>query len=186
MIDGPRANIELKARLADPEGAAATARALGAREMGADRQVDVYFRVPRGRLKLRRSMFVGEQLIAYLRADEPGPRRADYEVIPAPRGGRTAEILETMLGIEATVAKVRRLFLLGDTRIHLDEVDGLGSFLEFEAVYPHGNEEAERAARLDVERLRRTFGVRDEDLVPRSYRELVLESSRPPSPAPRR
>lgn len=175
LPDGPRANIEIKARLRDLTAAFATARALEAREAGADRQVDSYFRVPRGRLKLRESLFGGEQLIVYLRPDEPGPRRADYEVLPAPRGGRTRELLDAVLGIEVVVEKVRRLFLVGDTRIHLDTVSGLGDFIEFEAVYAHGDASAERVARLTVERLLRSFSISPADLVPRSYRELLLE-----------
>lgn len=178
LPDGPRANIEIKARLEDLESAVRTARALGAREAGADRQVDAYFRVPRGRLKLRESLFAGEQLVLYLRPDEPGPRRADYEVLPVPRGGRTRELLEAILGVEVVVEKARRLFVLGDTRIHLDTVRDLGDFLELEAVYPYGAEEAEAAARLDVERLMGAFGVAPEDLSPHSYRELLLELRR--------
>jgi len=170
--DGPRANIEIKARLRDVEAAARTAQELGARGMGADRQVDTYFRVPTGRMKLRESLFTGEQLILYLRPDEPGPKRADYEVIPVPKGGRAKELLEALFGVEVVVEKVRRLFVVGDTRIHLDTVAGLGDFLELEAVYLHGDATAERAARLDVDRLMRVLDVREDDLVPHSYREL--------------
>ena len=172
LPDGPRANIEIKARVLDPEAAERIAESLGARSMGADRQEDTYFRVPRGRLKLRRSLFAGEQLVAYLRPDVPGPKRADYEVIPTPRDGRTREILEAMFGVEAVVRKVRRLWVVGDTRIHVDTVEGLGDFVEFEAVYPHGSADAEQAARLDVERLLAAFAIPPEDLVPHSYREL--------------
>jgi adenylate cyclase, class 2 len=174
--DGPRANIEIKARLRDLEAARRIAESLGARSMGADRQVDTYFRVPSGRLKLRQSLFAGEQLIPYLREDVPGPRRADYEVLPAPRGGRTKELLEAMLGVDVVVEKARRLYLIGNTRIHLDTVNGLGDFLEIEAVYPYGDPSAEHAARLDVDRLMRAFGVVEADLVPRSYRELLAQA----------
>lgn len=172
--DGPRANIEIKARLPHLEDAVRIAESLGAKSMGADRQVDTYFRVPRGRLKLRQSLFSGEQLILYLRPDEPGPKRADYEIVPVPRGGRAKELLEALLGVEVVVEKARRLYLIGDTRIHLDTVEGLGDFLEFEAVYRYGIEPAERAARLDVDRLLKVFEVKPEDLVSVSYRELLL------------
>lgn len=175
LADGPRANIEIKARLDDLEAAGAIAESLGARYMGSDRQVDTYFRVPRGRLKLRESLFAGEQLIPYDRPDLPGPKRADYEVLPAPRGGRTKEILSRLLGVEVVVEKVRRLWVLDDTRIHLDTVKGLGDFLEFEAVYSHGDSGAERLARLEVDRLLAAFGVAEAALVSRSYRDLLLE-----------
>ena len=178
LPDGPRANIEVKARLGDLDAAIRTAQSLGARDSGADRQVDTYFRVPHGRLKIRQSLFVGEQLILYMRPDVAAPRRADYEVLPAPRGGRTRELLELMLGIEVVVEKVRRLFVLGDTRIHLDTVKDLGDFIEFEAVYPYGLTSAEAAALHDVNRLMGAFALSSADLVPHSYRELLLATGR--------
>lgn len=178
LQDGPRANIEVKARLRDLDAAIRTAQSLGARDSGADRQVDTYFPVPRGRLKLRQSLFAGEQLILYLRPDVAAPRRADYEVLPAPRGGRTRELLEAMLGVEVVVEKVRKLFVLGDTRIHLDTVKDLGEFIEFEAVYPYGLTSAEAAALLDVKRLMGAFTVSASDLVPHSYRELLLATGK--------
>lgn len=170
-----KANIEIKARLRDLAAAQATAARLGARHLGDDRQVDTYFHVPRGRLKLRRSESIGEQLIAYVRPDEDGPRRADYELFEAPRGGRARELLLAMFGIDVEVVKTRRLYLLGTTRIHLDSVEGLGDFLEIEAVYPAGEAAAERAAHEIVARLMGEFGVTAETVVPRSYRELLLE-----------
>jgi predicted adenylyl cyclase CyaB len=176
LPDGPRANIEIKARLHDPGEAIRIARSLEARDVGSDRQVDTYFKVPRGRLKLRESASSGDQLIIYFRPDQTGPRRADYQVIPAPPGGRTRELLESMFGIEVVVEKVRRLFWIGDTRIHLDDVRELGAFLEFEAVFPFGDTDRESAARAEVERLIDEFGIPPDDLVPHSYRELLLEA----------
>lgn len=174
LPDGPRANIEIKARLRDPEGAIRTARSLDARDAGTGRQVDTYFEVPRGRLKLRESDSSEDQLIVYFRPDRPGPRRADYQVLPVPEGGRTRELLEEMFGVEVVVEKIRRLFWIGDTRIHVDEVRELGTFLEFEAVFPAGDADRESAARAHVDELLERFGVRPDDLVPRSYRELLL------------
>ena len=78
LPEGPRANSEIKARLRDLEAAAEIARGLGAGDAGVEQQIDWYFRVPRGRLKLRRSSRTGDQLVIYLRPDEPGPRRADF------------------------------------------------------------------------------------------------------------
>lgn len=174
LPDGPRANIEVKARLLDLDAALRTAETIGARAAGADRQVDTYYRVPRGRLKLRQSLFSGEQLIVYLRSDDDGPRRSDYEVLPVPHGGRTRELLDAVLGIEVVVEKLRRVFLLRDTRIHLDTVKGLRDFIEFEAVFPHGRTEAEAAAREEVDRLVRAFRIPATEFVRHSYRELLL------------
>lgn len=168
-----KANIEVKARLADLPAAERTAKRVGARHDGDDRQVDVYFRVPRGRLKLRRSDAVGEQLILYVRPDAAGPRRSDYEILEAPRGGRALEILSRMFDVEVEVRKLRRLWTVGTTRVHLDTVDGLGDFLELETVYPAGDANAEEAARRETARLMDAFGVSEADVVAGSYREML-------------
>jgi predicted adenylyl cyclase CyaB len=167
------ANIEIKARYPDLEEAARIAISLGAADHGPRHQRDLYYNVPRGRLKLRQSDVDPDELVLYLRPDEPGPRRADYQVIPVPAESRTAELLEAILGLEVVVEKVRRLFLLDATRIHLDEVTGLGHFIEFEAVHTHGNKPAATAARQEVERLIKTFNIPPADLIPNSYRELI-------------
>ena len=168
-----RANVEIKARLADPEAAERRAVSLGARFAGEDRQRDTYYRVPRGRLKLRESSIDGGRLVVYLRPDAASPRRSDYELLPVENVERSRALLQEMLGAEAEVRKIRRIYLLGGTRIHLDAVEGLGSFLEFEAVHAAGDAEAEAAARREVERLLRAFEVRDEDLLAGSYREMI-------------
>jgi predicted adenylyl cyclase CyaB len=183
LPEGPRANIEIKARVEDLDAAAEVARRLGARDEGAEHQVDRYFRVPRGRLKLRRSSRTGDQLVLYLRPDEPGPRRADYEVIPVRAEGRARELLETILGTDVVVEKTRRLFVLDNTRIHLDEVVGLGTFLELEAVHGFGDPDATAAAHEHVGRLLRAFEIAPDDLLPHSYRELLRSRARPPAPA---
>lgn len=174
LPEGPRANIEIKARVGDLDAAAEIARRLGASDSGAEEQIDWYFRVPRGRLKLRRSSRTGDQLVIYLRPDEPGPCRADYEVIPVRAAGRTRELFEKVFGIDVIVEKKRHLFVLENTRIHLDEVARLGTFLELEAVCAHGDSAALAAARERVERLLEAFGVVPDDLLAHSYRELLL------------
>jgi predicted adenylyl cyclase CyaB len=167
------ANIEIKARYPDLEEAARIAISLGAADHGRRRQRDLYYNVPRGRLKLRQSDVDPDELVLYLRPDDPGPRRADYQVIPVPSDSRTEELMEAILGLEVVVEKVRRLFLLDTTRIHLDEVTDLGNFVEFEAVHTHDDNTAAEAARQDVERLIGTFDIPPEDLIPNSYRELI-------------
>jgi predicted adenylyl cyclase CyaB len=168
------ANIEIKARYPDLDEAARIAVSLGAVDHAPRRQRDLYYRVPRGRLKLRQTDTAPDELVLYLRPDAPGPRRADYQVIPVPGESRTEELLETILGLEVIVEKTRRLFLLDTTRIHLDEVTGLGRFIEFEAVHPHGDTAAATAARKSVDHLIRTFNIPPANLIPHSYRELTL------------
>lgn len=166
------ANVEVKARCADLDAARERVRALASAYVGLDRQRDTYFVVPRGRLKLRESSLAGAQLIPYLRADAAGARRSDYRVIPVPDAEGTRRLLGELLGIHRVVNKQREIFLVENVRVHLDRVEGLGSFLELEAVFD-GSTAAEPAEHAKVRRLLAALGVRDEDLVANSYEGLL-------------
>jgi predicted adenylyl cyclase CyaB len=167
-----RANLEIKARCADLDAARAVAERLGAVRVGLDRQLDTYFQTRTGRLKLRESSLSGGQLIPYLRPDQPGPKRSDYRVVPVEDPDGLRELLAALLGIHRVVTKQREIWLYENVRIHLDRVEGLGSFLELEAVFDGatGGEDAQRA-RVDL--LMREIGVGKGDLLDTSYEALV-------------
>jgi predicted adenylyl cyclase CyaB len=166
------ANFEIKARCADLDAARARAARIATRRVGIDHQVDTYFRVRAGRLKLRESSLSGGQLVPYLRPDLPGPKRADYRVVPVADAAGLKTLLAEILGVHRVVEKEREIFLVENVRIHLDRVKGLGTFLELEAVFD-GSRGAEAEQRLAVERLMTELGVRDEDLVDGSYEGLI-------------
>jgi predicted adenylyl cyclase CyaB len=172
-----RANLEIKARCADLDAARARALALGARPVGVDRQLDTYFRTAAGRLKLRESQLSGGQLVPYLRPDIPGPRRADYRVVPVEDPESLKALLSAILHVHRVVEKQREIWLLDNVRIHLDRVAGLGAFLELEAVFD-GSPAAEAAERQKLERLMGALGIRDPDLVDGSYEGLIGDRSR--------
>jgi predicted adenylyl cyclase CyaB len=164
-------NLEFKARLADPKAAIVAARAAGAELWGDLRQTDTYFAVPRGRLKLRQTAGYVGQLVYYER-DEVGEGRAsDYLVAPVQDAASLREALGRALGAVVEVSKRRTLLLLDTTRIHLDNVENLGSFLEIEVPVADGDEAAARA-RLDflIERMGYTW----EDCIRGSYADLLL------------
>ncbi len=130
-----RANIELKARLDDVSFAESVCAHIGAADMGVDEQTDTYFTLGRYRLKLRESSRGGNWLIGYSRPDQPGARRSQYRITAAPNPGALKATLVRQWGIKAVVKKRRHLWLWqGRVRIHIDHVEGLGDFLEFEAV----------------------------------------------------
>lgn len=171
------ANIELKARLRSAASAEAVARRLGrfAAEM---RQVDAYFAIPpeRGRLKLREIDGRHAELIAYARPDHGAARRSDYRRVPlAPEtAAELKAALSTAVGLRQIVSKVRRLYLAGDVRIHLDEVEGLGAFVEFEAVLDQPGERLdETAGRRRVAELAAAFEIAPADCVAHSYGDLM-------------
>jgi adenylate cyclase, class 2 len=171
----PRRNVELKARDAHPERSLATCGALGAKAEGVLVQRDTYFHTREGRLKLREEQDATAQLIAYERADLCGQRTSHYRLIDVGEPEELKAALATTLGVEVVVAKERRLFLWDSSvRIHLDTVEGLGEFIEFEAVAPGdsdlGREEAQ------VERLRAAFEIDDADVIGASYCDLTLSA----------
>lgn len=165
-------NFELKARCADLVQARERARAVATRWLGVDQQVDTYFKAAAGRLKLRESSLSGAQLVPYLRPDSPLARRSDYVVIPLPEPERTKELLSAVLGVHRVVRKVREIGLFENVRIHLDQVDGLGDFIELEAVWD-GDGAGEAEQRRKVAFLRECLAIRDADLVAASYEGLL-------------
>jgi predicted adenylyl cyclase CyaB len=166
------ANFELKAHCADLALTRERAHAIATRWLGVDHQVDTYFETAAGRLKLRESSLSGAQLVPYLRPDAPLARRSDYVVIPLPDPERTKQLLAEVLGIHRIVRKAREIGLFENVRIHLDRVEGLGDFVELEAVWDgDGAGEAEQARKVTF--LRERLAIRDEDLVAASYEGLL-------------
>lgn len=167
-----RVNVELKARDPDPEATAARCAALGATPHGALHQTDTYFMARRGRLKLREGDD-GSELIAYSRPDDAEASESTYVRAPVPAATLVLEALDGALGTTVVVSKRRRLFLWEGVRIHLDEVDELGSFIEFEAVLPDAGDLA--TARAKVDRLRAELGIEDDALVSVGYADLLMD-----------
>jgi predicted adenylyl cyclase CyaB len=167
----PRRNIELKARLADLDAARRTACTLATSRLPDEHQTDTYFFCQHGRLKLREIQGGTAQLVEYLRDDVPGTRRSNYRLLEVSEPVLLREMLAAALGVRVVVEKQREIFLLEQTRIHLDQVRGLGSFLEFEAVLADGQSEVE--GHEVVAKLTQTFGLRPHDFVPTSYADLL-------------
>lgn len=168
----PRRNVEIKLHL---EGRANLAKLLreefGARDAGILEQQDVFFRVPGGRMKLRLEPGRASQLIFYERTDRAALRTSDYRIVPCDDGAGLRHLLAEALGEIGTVRKSRQLFLLDNIRIHLDEVDGLGSFLEIEAVVDetHG----ERACFDAAQQLLGRLGLAQLRIESRAYIDLL-------------
>ena len=166
-------NVELKARLRDADAVLAAARALGASDHGTMAQTDTYFPARSGRLKLRESDGQAAELIAYSRADASDAKLSRYVRVPA--SSAVAEALDAALGTRIVVAKQRRLLIYENVRIHLDEVEGLGSFLEFEAVL--GPADSRAAAEAKVAALERALGIGADDHVAVGYADLLEQGA---------
>jgi homotetrameric cytidine deaminase len=167
-------NIELKARDPRPERTLELARALGAEDRGEIAQRDTYFARARGRLKLREQSPGDTELVQYRRADAPEARESDYRRVPVADAGALREALDAALGTLVVVEKRRRLLMLEGVRIHMDAVEGLGDFVELEAVAAAGSDLTEERGK--VERLRGGLEIAEEALVAQSYSDLLLDT----------
>ncbi len=168
----PRQNVEQKFRCDDLLTAHAAAVNAGARPAAVLLQRDVYFAVPHGRLKLRTILSESarrSELIAYERPDASTERVSTYRAVPVEEAEALEAALASALGVRAVVNKRRTLLMDGAVRLHLDEVEELGDFIEIEAVL--GSDLNEDEARRRLAHWRGVFQVVDD--VPESYVDLI-------------
>jgi adenylate cyclase class IV len=129
----PGRNVEVKARLRDPAATQRLVQWLCGPPQTQLLQTDTYFGCAHGRLKLRETP-QGAQLIWYLRPDAAAPQTSCYRLVPVADASGLRAALAEACGIRCVVAKRRQLYWYRNVRVHLDEVAGLGHFLELEAV----------------------------------------------------
>lgn len=164
-------NVEFKARCADLDAARTTLLRLGATGPDVDHQIDTYFHVPSGRLKLREGT-VEHALIHYERPDTAGPKRSDVTLCPTPEDASALKaVLTAALGVAGVVDKRREIYWAENVKLHLDRVEGLGTFVEVEAIALQG--QPEEVLREQCEGWLRALGVGEGDFVGTSYRDLV-------------
>jgi len=169
------ANIEIKARVPDFAALRQRAAALSDTPVEVIPQEDTFFHTPKGRLKLRLLAPDRAQLVYYERPDQDGPKRSNYHIFPTSDPENLKMTLALALGVRGVVRKTRYLYMAGQTRIHLDDVEGLGHFMELEVVLCDGQTDADGQA--IAEDLMTRLGVRQEDLLEGAYMDL-LESDR--------
>ena len=165
-------NIEIKARVSDPDAVRRAAAALGEAQPPV-RQHDTFFAAAQGRLKLRRLSPTDGKLIYYERPDAPGPAVSHYNLHRTRDPDGLGAVLSAALGTTGTVRKRRRLVLAGQTRIHLDDVEGLGHFVELEVVLHPGQSPAD-GTRV-AEALMIQLGIKQTDLIDKAYVDLLNE-----------
>jgi len=173
-------NIELKARYEDLGRLRERLMSLGAEGQDPERQIDTYFRVAHGRLKLRESLRSGAELIYYMRLDVAGARESHYDIYQVEDAEGLKTLLKRALGVQAVVAKRREIYLIGNVRVHLDKVQGLGGFVELEGIVDHQAELFHVAE--EVRRLEQTLGIAMDSLVKESYADLSAKMEAGPGP----
>jgi homotetrameric cytidine deaminase len=169
-VSTPRRNVELKAIDPDPARSLAACRELGAEDRGVLRQRDTYFRTRAGRLKLREEEPGGATLIQYDRPDAADARESRYRLTPVDDPDALRASLDAALGTLVVVDKERHLLTWEGVRIHLDTVQGLGTFVELEGVAPPESDLA--AEHEKVARLREALQI--DEVLTDSYSDRLL------------
>jgi len=167
--------VELKAKVRSLEVLKVRLLGIGGRRIGSFRQVDTYFAIPRGRLKIRETDRGKSQLVYYFRRSSRGPKISDVHLTPLPDPKTMKTILSDVLGVKSVVRKEREVFRIRGVQVHLDHVDRLGNFIEFEKVVEAEALKIARA-RKQLATLLRELGVPAGNLQRASYGELLSRS----------
>ena len=171
----PYLNVEIKARCTNPAFIRDYLLSNNAEFRGTDEQTDTYFQVPHGRLKLREGN-IENNLIYYERSNQAGPKDSHFQLVKIKDAAGLKEALARANGIKTVVKKKREIYYIANVKFHIDEVPGLGSFVEIEA----GNILAD----LSKEQLKeqcdyylQAFNIQPEDLIEVSYSDMLLDKS---------
>ncbi|PHN03273.1 class IV adenylate cyclase [Flavilitoribacter nigricans] len=165
-------NIEIKARTDRADEIKALLEANKARFVGVDHQIDTYFVVPKGRLKLRQGK-IEKTLIHYHRPNQSGPKQSKVTLHHPTADESLKEVLENALDTLVVVDKQRAIYFIDNVKFHIDEVQGLGEFVEIEAIDHDGTVGLDHL-HDQCEHFLHLLGIRDEDLVDQSYSDLLL------------
>ena len=166
-------NIEIKARIESVETLVPKAAAIADNGPIEIIQDDTFFRCESGRLKLRAFSREDGELIFYRRANQQGPKESFYLRSPTSAPETLRDSLSLAYGQAGQVRKHRTLFLVGRTRVHLDDVAGLGHFLELEVVLDEG-EPTEIGVR-EAHELMTKLGVEPSQLIEGAYVDLLAQ-----------
>lgn len=167
-------NVEIKARCQQPDHIRQYLQDHQTDYKGCDHQCDTYFKVAHGRLKLREGN-IENNLIYYERNNQQGPKDSFFKLVKVEDAAGLKDALTKANGIKTVVEKKREIYYIANVKFHIDEVPGLGSFVEIEA----GNILAPSLTQLDLkaqcDHYMQAFGIEEQDLVAVSYSDMMLE-----------
>ena len=168
-------NIEIKARAPDFSRQKELAGELTDTPEQLICQEDTFFNVLKGRLKLRMFSPSQGELIYYERDNISGPKQSNYSILKTDDPVELKNMLSCALGVKGVVRKKRHLFLVGQTRIHLDDVDELGYFIELEVVMQPNQtaNQCQQTANDIMEKMQ----IREDDLIDVAYIDLLIGNS---------
>ncbi|MDP2423477.1 MAG: class IV adenylate cyclase [Bacteroidales bacterium] len=165
-------NFEFKAKTNNPEELENKLLQLKPHYVGEDRQIDTYFNVPSGRLKLREGN-IENALIYYKRPDTAGAKQSEVLLYKHHPDKALKNILIETLGVKVVVEKRRRIYLIENVKFHFDILVGLGTFVEVEAIDKTGDIGKQKLQKQCRE-YAKFFGIKPGDYVRESYSDLVF------------
>ncbi len=165
-------NIEIKAKCSNPKRIREILMEYEAEYKGTDHQVDTYFVVPNGRLKLREGN-IENNLIHYIRPDQDGPKASEVTLVPTGKNSELKSCLTKALGVKVVVDKQREIYFIENVKFHIDEVKGLGNFVEIEAI-DQKNLRMKKILLGQCNYYMGLFEIPEEDLISESYSDLIL------------
>lgn len=169
----PHLNIEIKARCPDQDTIREILKENKADFKGIDHQIDTYFKVKQGRLKLRNGN-IENSLVYYEREDQPGPKPSQVNLYNHSPSPDLKELLTKSLGILAIVDKRRGIYFIENVKFHLDQVEKLGKFVEIEAIDKEGTIGKDKLYE-QCQFYLNLFKIPQENLISLSYSDLLLQ-----------
>jgi len=143
---------------------------------GLDHQVDTYFNVTHGRLKLREGN-IENSLINYDREDVQGSKQSQIILYRHDPDPALKDILTKQLGIKAVVDKKRKIYFIDNVKFHFDVVKDLGAFLEVEAI-DDKDEFSIAQLKEQCDKYFIFFELPEKNLVDKSYSDLILTGNK--------
>ena len=143
--------------------------------IGEDHQIDTYFNVPFGRLKLREGI-IENALIHYKRENVSGAKSSHVLLYQHQPDKALKEILIKTLGIKAVVDKRRKIYFIDNIKFHFDTVTGLGTFVEVEAIDKDGNIGKEKL-QAQCDEYAALFKIDAADFCALSYSDMILKKT---------
>jgi len=164
--------VEIKARCKDQTKIREYLKTNNAKYKGTDHQIDTYFKVPNGRLKLREGN-IENNLIHYDRSNQEGPKQSKVQLFKCEPNSSLKEILTKSLGTIVVVDKQREIYFIENVKFHIDTVKGLGSFMEIEAIDKDGKlnrDQLDDQCKFYLSEM----GINKQDLISNSYSDLLI------------
>ncbi len=164
-------NIEIKARIVDLSVIRNRLIDRKAKFVGLDHQIDTYFQVKSGRLKLRQGN-IENHLIYYERPDQDVPKLSEVLLYPVERNSSIRQLLTKALGVDVIVNKKREIYFIDHIKFHLDVVRDLGTYVEIEVIDDGAGIEPEVMIKT-CEEFMQVLVIESEQLVSSSYADLL-------------